>query len=144
MQIDKEELLADNEEGQQRFREAVERKEHWLAGQVENEDKKTVLTKTVVSADTEGGNAATATDEAENVEHVKKSVRDAILGKGDEKIERGMDTSVANGPAEYGIGTPGRNIDMEDEVGIEDGAARSSDLRVSTPEQNPQQASTRH
>ena len=40
------------------MREAVERKEHWLVGQVENEDKKTVLTKTKVPADTEGGNVA--------------------------------------------------------------------------------------
>ena len=50
----REELLAVNEEGQQRLREVVERKEHWLAEQVENKDKKTLLTKTNVPADTEG------------------------------------------------------------------------------------------
>ena len=51
-----EEVSAYNEEAQQRLREAVERKEG-------NEDKKTVLTETVVPADTRGGNAAMATDE---------------------------------------------------------------------------------
>ena len=49
-----EEFLADGDEGQQRLREAVESEEHWLAGQVENKDNTTVLTKTVVPADTEG------------------------------------------------------------------------------------------
>ena len=87
-----------------------------------------MLTKTVVPADTEGGNAAMATDEVENIQHAESSVRDAILGKGDEKTERKMDRSVANSPAKYDIGTPDRNIEMEDEVGVQDGPARSSDL----------------
>ena len=43
-------------------------------------------------------------------------MRAAILGKGDEHIERGIDRSVAHSPAKYDIGTPGRNIEMEDEV----------------------------
>ena len=51
-----------------------------------------------------------------------------MLGKGDENNERKIDRSVADSPAKYDIGTPGRNIEMEDEVGIEDGPARSSDL----------------
>ena len=101
-----------------------------------------------------------ATDEVEHVEHAETSVRAAILGNGDEQIERKMDRSVADSPAKYDIGTPGRNIEMEDEAGIEDGPARSSDRRFSTPERNPatkrdaededdtmggaQQASTRH
>ena len=72
--------LADNEEGQQRLREANERKEHWLAGQFENEGKKTVLTETTVPADTEGGNAAMAADEVQNLEHAETSVRAAIIG----------------------------------------------------------------
>ena len=64
-----EELLAEVQEGQQRLREAMERKEHWLAGQVENEDKKTVLTKTKAPADTEGGKVAMMTaDEFGNLE----------------------------------------------------------------------------
>ena len=76
-----EELLADNEDGRQRIREAVERKERWLAGQGENEDKETVLTETAVSADTEEGNASMATDEVENRDHAETFVRVAILGK---------------------------------------------------------------
>ena len=42
-----------------------------------------MLTETVVPADTEGGgvNAAMATDELENIEHVETSVRAALLGK---------------------------------------------------------------
>ena len=64
-------------------------------------------------------------------------MRAAIIGKGDEHIERGMDRSVSNSPAKYNIGTPGRNIEMEDGVGIEDGPARSSDLRVLTLERDP-------
>ena len=111
-------VLADNEEGQQRLRQAVERKKHWLARHVENEDKKTVLTKIVVPADTEGGNAAMATDEVGNIERVETPVSAEILGKGDENTERGLDKSVAESPAKYGIGTPGRDIELEDEVGI--------------------------
>ena len=78
-----------------------------------------------------------ATDEVGNIEHAETSVRAAILGKGDYNTERGMDRSVANSPAEYDIGTPGRTIEMEDEVAIEEGPTRSSDLSFSSPERNP-------
>ena len=40
-------------------------------------------------------------------------------------------------PVRHDIGTPGRSDQMEDEVGIEDGPTRASDLRCSTPEGNP-------
>ena len=63
-----EELLDDNKEGQQRPRKAV-CTEHCSTGQVENKDKKTVLTTTGVPADTEECNAAMATDEVEHFEH---------------------------------------------------------------------------
>ena len=79
-----EELSADNQEGQQRLREAVERKEHSLAGQIENEDKKTVLTKTKVLADTEGGKVAMiTTDKVEHLENAETCVSAAVLGKRD-------------------------------------------------------------
>ena len=56
-----EDLLSTNKEGQQRLREVVERKEHWLAGHVEHVDTKAVSTEPKVPANTEGGNAAMAT-----------------------------------------------------------------------------------
>ena len=74
-----------------------------------------------------------ATDEVENIEHAETSMRAAMLGKGDEHIERGMDRSVANSPARYDSGTPGCNIEMEDKVGIEDWPVRASDLRFPSP-----------
>ena len=79
------------------------------------------------------------TDEVENEENAETSVRAAVLGKGDgnEKTEREMDRSVAESPARYDIGTPGRGSGMEDEVGIEDGPVRPTDQRFTTPEQNP-------
>ena len=92
----------------------------WRAGQVENEDKNTVLTETAVPADTEGGNAAMTTDEVENLENVETSVRAAVLGKGDRILEREVDRSVANSLAKYDIGTSGRSSEMEDEDGIQD------------------------
>ena len=52
-------------------------------------------------------------------------------------MERGKDRSVAHcSPVRHDIGTPGRSDQMEDEVGIEDGPARASDLRLFTPERN--------
>ena len=41
-----------------------------------------------------------------------------MLGKGDETTEQEMDRSVAESPAKYDIGTPDRNIEIEDEVGV--------------------------
>ena len=57
--------------------------------------------------------------------------------KGDRVIEREVNRSVANSPARYDFGTPSRSSEMEDEVGIEDGPARASDLRLFTPGRNP-------
>ena len=62
-----EDLFSDNEEGKQRLREAVERKGHWLAGQVEKEDRNIWSVESEVPADTEGGFTAMATkDELED------------------------------------------------------------------------------
>ena len=129
MQIETEELLADNEEGQQRLREAVERKEHWLAGEVENEDNKNRVDEDwSPRRHGGGGKAAMATDEVENIEHAETSARGAMLGEGDWNIEREVDRSLPNSPAKYDIGTPGRIIEMEDSIAIEDGPARALDL----------------
>ena len=68
-----------------------------------------------------------ASDEVEHLEHAKTSGRAAILGKGygqtKKKAVREIVRSVANSPAKYDIGTPGRSSEMEDKVGIEDGPA---------------------
>ena len=76
------------------------------------------------------------TDEVENIENAETSVRAVIIGTCDRIIEREVDRSVADSPAKYDIGTPGRSSETEDEVGIEDGPARASGLRFSTPERN--------
>ena len=68
-----EELLADDQEGQQRLREAQERKEHWLAGRIGTENKKTALPEIDFPANAEGGKAAMMTeDEVENLEKTPK------------------------------------------------------------------------
>ena len=69
------------------------------------------------------------TDEFEHLENAETLVRAAILGTCNRIIERGVDRSVADCQAKYDIGMPRRSSDMEDEVGIEDGPARTSDLR---------------
>ena len=73
------------------------------------------------------------------LENTETSVRAAVFGKGDgkEKTEREMDRSVAESPARYDIGTPGRGSEMEDEVGIEDGPVRPTGRRFTTPLRNP-------
>ena len=99
-----------------------------------------MLTEPEAPADTEGGDAAMATtDEVENIEDAETSVRAAILGKGDRRIEREEDRSAMQSSPirRYRIGTQGRSDPMEDEVGIEDGPARASGLRFPAPERNP-------
>ena len=78
-----------------------------------------------------------ATDEVKHIEHVETSVRAAIIGKGGESTERDMDRSAGNSPAKYDISKPGRNIEMDNEIGIEDWPARSWDLRFISLERSP-------
>ena len=87
-------LLAGEAEGQRRLLEASERKDNWIAKQIEESHAEPTSAKATCGDDSEGGKRAIEAAKLENIEDAPASVRAALLGKrNDDELERVVSTA---------------------------------------------------
>ena len=120
--------LAEDIDGKKRVQEANERKDQWLAGQIEKdmlEEKEVKPSETQVGTDV-------AKPEFENPDNADPSVRAAVLGKGNEREELERSTAYGERPK-----TVVEDVSMNEDLQLEDRTKPTADIRLPTPEKAP-------
>lgn len=142
-----EELIAGNDEGSKRVKEASERKDQWLAKQVRNR-KKTPTEIVVVDADVMQKDVASGKplkDTHEDPENAEPSERVAISGKEYDREQEVAKQSTAmqeDRPHRRARGQPNDDpmtpvSDKYDSLLLDDGEEAAIDIRMISPERAP-------